>query len=99
MTFLPQELEPKADHSLNETIDFLDKEFRKAISKGWYRNQFKDKIFLILPSDVPYSNSILLFRTEIIDHYTVHGWAAVVITSSEEKGERAGLIRVELQKD
>lgn len=96
--FTPDLLCPTSDLCLAEVIQILDKDFKRKVDEGWYKNWYKDRINLQYKTDNDIGNSLVALRHEVKEHYLALGWGSVVIKTSEEDGERSGLVGIHLVK-
>jgi len=101
--FTPTDLRATTDFTLEQTLTFLNSAFKKAADKGWFSEWFKDRIYVNVghtsePAGAGYYTAIVQYREEIIAAYKEVGWSNVTVQTSEENGERAGLVTVSLFK-
>lgn len=93
--FTPDKLETLSLMPLHDLCMRLDVKFQKQVNSGWHD---KNQIELILEVSSDVGRSLDRLRAEVIERYKAVGWSDVLIQTSEEQGERPGLIRIALSK-
>lgn len=96
--FTPEKLCVESAMSKETLIRHLDKEFQDKVNSGWVTNFFENKITLSMSSYSEEGEALLYLKNEIESHYLGIGWVKVVIKTSEEQGERPGIIAITLYK-
>lgn len=99
-TFKPDDLKPVATLSNSDMFNKLDQHFHDLVKQGWWSNNFRDRISVIVSrqGDEDLYVSVIANCYEIMEYYNDAGWAKVTVETSESKGERPGLVVVELTK-
>lgn len=88
-------------YTLENLLGSLNVRFQKLVDSGWYKEWYKDRIFVqVARSQEPsFYDSILSLRTELTNAYLAAGWGKAIIETSGEKGERDGILSIRLFKD
>lgn len=89
---------PNVPHSFEATVNLLNNEFNKLVKEGYYTQQHSDFIQLILSESTDLGESVVTLRKELTEFYKLGGWLDVVISTSDENGERPGLVGIKLYK-
>lgn len=102
MSFKPDDLRAVTKTKLDDLIAALDSRFKDAVSRGYFIHEHQDRITLIFgqsfSSDGQLYNDLIALREDVEKHYLSAGWPKVEIKTSEENGERPGLISITLFK-
>lgn len=93
--FTPDKLESTATLQPSDLFMRLDLKFMKLVKTGWHD---KTKIDLVLEINTDAGRSLSVLRDETIEYYKSLGWSEVLIKTSEESGERPGLVMIALSK-
>ena len=102
MTFKPADFKPVTNTKLVDLIAKLDKKFRAEVSGGYCTRESDSCIQLIFGfcsrEEQGIYNDLLALRAEVTEYYMSLGWSKVSVQTSEENGERPGLISIKLVK-
>lgn len=97
--FSPKDLVPaESKLTLESIVQTLDTRFKKLVDESWFNTWYSDRIYLhVNKSKEPdLYNAIVQNREGLVNLYSGAGWSSVTIKTSDENGERAGLINIEL---
>ena len=101
MAFKPQDFKPITRTKLADLITQLDQKFRAEVADGYYTEESSSHIQLIFGfsrTEQGIYKDLLALRAEVTEYYLSLGWSRVVVQTSEENGERPGLISIKLVK-
>ena len=102
MTFKPADFKPVTRTKLSDLITQLDHRFRTEVADGYYTEESSSHIQLIFGlgsrTEQGIYNDLLSLRSEVTEYYLSLGWSSAVVQTSEENGERPGLISIKLVK-
>lgn len=93
--FTPTYSKDLKDDVHTSILDQLDHKFKQKVDSGWFELWHKDRIYLVLPLD-NLGAGVLAHREKVVEYYKNLGWGDASIGTSEEDGERAGLVMVTL---
>lgn len=85
--------------SIESLVHKLDVRFKKLVDNNWFSTWYTDRIYVsVVRSEEPaLYNDIIQNRESLINTYLGAGWAEVIILTSDQRGERAGVVSVELR--
>lgn len=102
MAFKPSDFKPVTRTKLADLITQLDHRFRTEVADGYYTEESSSHIQLIFGlssrTEQGIYNDLLALRAEVTEYYLSLGWSSVIVQTSEENGERPGLISIKLVK-